>query len=202
LLTAVRHPDVVRTLVLEEPPLPNLIRMSMPPRPVELLRLFATRPRMAIAIVKVVARTFAPVTKAFQRGEDDKALQTFVHGVLGKEPYERLPEARKEQMRDNLSTMRAQMLGAGYPPLGDDDNIRGIHAPTLLVTGEFTPPSVRDVVLPLTDRLEELLPIVERAEIPDASHLMHEENAPAVNEVILGFLGRHRDRPGGATTRE
>ena len=28
-------------------------------------------------------------------------------------------------------------------------------------------------------------------EIPDASHIMHEENAPAVNEAIVGFLRRH-----------
>jgi pimeloyl-ACP methyl ester carboxylesterase len=47
----------------------------------------------------------------------------------------------------------------------------------------------------LVDRLEELLPEMERVEIPDASHLMHEDNAAVVNEVILGFLGRHRDRP-------
>jgi pimeloyl-ACP methyl ester carboxylesterase len=36
---------------------------------------------------------------------------------------------------------------------------------------------------------------MERVEIRDASHLMHEDNAAAVNEAILGFLGRHRDRP-------
>ncbi len=193
LLTAVRHPDVVRTLVLEEPPLPQLIRVSMPPRPAELLRLFATRPRTAFAILKLVARIFAPVTKAFQRGEDDKAMKIFARGVLGEEPFEQLPEARVEQMRDNLSTMRAQMLGAGYPELGGDDDIRGIQAPALLVTGELTPPPILDVVLPLTDRLEALLPIAERVEIPDASHVMHEENALAVNEAIVGFLGRHRD---------
>ena len=47
----------------------------------------------------------------------------------------------------------------------------------------------------LTDRLEELLPIVERVEIPNASHVMHEENAPAVNEAIVEFLGRQRGDP-------
>jgi pimeloyl-ACP methyl ester carboxylesterase len=56
------------------------------------------------------------------------------------------------------------------------------------MTGERSP----SVFLRLTDRLEELLPIVERVEIPDASHLMHEDNASAVNEAIVGFLRRHR----------
>ena len=61
----------------------------------------------------------------------------------------------------------------------------------LLVTGALSP----TLAHLWTDRLEELLPIVERINIPDASHLMHEENASAVNEAIVGFLGRHRDRP-------
>lgn len=46
------------------------------------------------------------------------------------------------------------------------------------------------VALLTTDRLEQLLPNVERSEIPAASHLMHEENALATNETILDFLGR------------
>ena len=105
--------------------------------------------------------------------------------------YERLPEARIEQMRENRSTLRALMLSnADFPPLGDDD-VRSVRAPVLLVTGEHSPRFAID----LTDRLEELLPNKERVEIPAASHVMHEENAPAVNEAILGFLGRHRDRP-------
>jgi len=190
LLTAVRHPAVVRTLVIEEPPVLPLLRLSVPPRPLELLRLFAARPRTAIAVLELGAGTIAPVQKAFERGDNAKALRTFAQGVLGKEPFDRLPEVRMEQIRDNLSTLRAHLLGAGYPPLGDDD-VRGIRAPVLLVTGELSP----SVFLRLTDRLQELLPIVERVEIRGASHLMHEDNPSAVNEAIVEFLGRHRDGP-------
>jgi len=193
LLTAVRHPDVVRTLVIEEPPVFPLFRLSTAPRPTELLRLFAARPRTAIAILRFGAGTIAPVQKAFQRGEEAKALQIFAQGVLGKESFDRLPEARKEQMRENVSTLRAGLLGVGFPPLGDDD-VRGIRAPVLLLTGELSPA----VLLRLTDRLEELLPTVERVEIPGASHLMHEDNASAVNQAIVGFLGRHRHGPTSA----
>ncbi len=194
LLAAAQHAEVVRTVVIEEGPVMSILGLSTPPRPAELLRLVATRPRTAVAVLEFAARTIGPVQKAFERGEDDKALRTFVRGVLGKGPSERLPEPRKGQARDNLSTLRAglraALLGAGLPPLGEDD-VRGIHAPVLLVTGELSP----RVFLRLTDRLEELLPIVERIEIAGASHLMHEDNASAVNEAIVEFLGRHRDRP-------
>ncbi len=190
LLTAVRHPDAVRTLVLEEPPVVPLFVKSTPPRPAELLRLFATRPRTAIALLKFVSGTVSPVMKALQRGEDEEALRSFSEGVLGAETFERFPEASKAIGRDNLGTLRAGMLGSGFPPIADGD-VRSIRASTLLLTGERSPA----FLLRLTDRLEELLPIVERLEIPDASHAMHEENAAAVNEAIVGFLGRHRDRP-------
>jgi pimeloyl-ACP methyl ester carboxylesterase len=189
LLAAVRQPHLVRTLVLEEPPVLPLF-VSTPPRPLELLRLLATRPRTAIAILGFGAGTVTPAQKAFRRGEDDEALRIFGRGVLGEAPFERLPEARKKQMRDNLGSLRAQLLGAGFPPLGDDA-VRSVRAPVLLVTGERTPA----VFVRLTDRLEELLPSAERIAIPGASHGMHEENAPALNEAILRFLERHSGRP-------
>ncbi len=190
LLLAVQSPDLVRSLVLEEPPVLPLFAKNTPPRLAEILRLLATRPRTGLALIRFVSGTISPVTKAFQRGEDDEALRIFTEGVLGKESFERLPEASKEIGRDNFSTLRAGLLGSGFPPL-DDDDVRGIRAPTLLLTGERSPA----FLLRLTDRLEELLPIVERDEIPDASHTMHEENAAAVNEAIVRFLGRDRDRP-------
>jgi len=186
LLTAIRHPELVRSLVLEEPPVVSLFT-STPPRPTELLRLLLTRPRTAVALLKFAVGAMAPAQKAFERGDDEGAMRIFGRGVLGKEPFERLPEARKQQMRDNLNAARAQLLGAGFPPLGDDE-VRGVAVPVLLLTGALSP----SVLLRLTDRLEELLPNVERGEIAGASHAMHEENAAAVNEAILGFFERHR----------
>jgi pimeloyl-ACP methyl ester carboxylesterase len=185
LLTAMRHPDLVRTLVLEEPPALTLF-VSARPRPADLPYLLVTRPRTAFAILDFVIRTVAPATKAFQRDRDEDAMRIFGQGVLGKKAYARLPEARKQHMRDNVGSARAQLLGAGFPPLVDDD-VRGIRAPVLLITGEHSPV----LFLRVTDRLEELLPIVERIAIPAASHLMHEENASVVNGAIIEFLGRH-----------
>jgi pimeloyl-ACP methyl ester carboxylesterase len=44
--------------------------------------------------------------------------------------------------------------------------------------------------LRLSDRLQQLLPNAEHVEIPNASHAMTEQNAPAVSQAILNFLGR------------
>jgi pimeloyl-ACP methyl ester carboxylesterase len=189
LLAAAGHPTAVRSLVLEEPPVLRLLA-SAPPRPGELLRLFATRPRAALAILDFGARTIGPVVKAFRRGEDEQAMRTFVRGVLGPAAAARLPKARVQQMRDNLSTLRASLLGSGIPPI-DAAALRGIRAPALLLTGEHSPYLLRY----LSGHLAGLLPDSESAEIPDASHAMHEENPTAVNAAILGFLARRGGSP-------
>jgi pimeloyl-ACP methyl ester carboxylesterase len=184
LLTAIRHPGLVRSLVLAEPPVLTLLT-SVPPRLAELLRLSLRRPSTALAILGFGARTHWPAQKAFRRGDAEAALLRMAHGMLGKDAYERLPEERKQQARENLNTLRAQVLGAGFPPLSDDE-VHRVAAPTLLITGERSPA----YPLRLTDRLQQLLPNAERVEIPGASHLMHEENAAAFNRASVDFLAR------------
>jgi pimeloyl-ACP methyl ester carboxylesterase len=184
LLTAIREPRLVRSMVLAEAPVLSLF-MSTPPRPTGLLRLLARRPRTAWVILSFAVKTAFPAMKAFRRGDDEQALRTFGYGIVGKERYERLPEARKQQMRENVTTLRAQLLGAGFPPLSEDE-VRGVETPTLLVTGERSPAFPRC----LTDRLQQLLPNAERVEIAGASHGMTEQNAAAANAAILGFLDR------------
>ena len=78
LYTALRHPDVVRSLVLEEPAALTLFSPTIPPRLIDLLHLIATRPRTAIALFGFMFGTMIPVQKASKRGEDEKALWLFV----------------------------------------------------------------------------------------------------------------------------
>lgn len=190
LLAAIRYPEVIRSLVLAEPPALPLF-VSAPPRATELLRLIATRPRTAVAIMQFALGTMLPTTRAFKGGDDEKALIIFLRGVLGKQTLAQLSEETLQVLRDNISTLRGGLLHDGaFPPLVDAE-VRGVNIPVLLVTGDRSPA----VFSFLSDRIEELLPIVERTEIPDASHIMFEENASAFNEAILGFIGRQHDGP-------
>jgi non-heme chloroperoxidase len=191
LLAAIRYPELVRSLVLGEPPVLSLF-VSTPPRAAELLKLFATRPRTAIAIMQFAFGTMIPTMRAFRRGDDEGALGTFLLGVLGKQSLSQLPAQTAQVLRDNVSTLRGSLLhdDTGFPPLADDD-IRSVGVPALLITGERSP-----AVFPrLTDRLEELLPIAERVEIPEASHAMFLENPAAFSDALLAFLRRLRDDP-------
>ena len=75
-LLAVKEPELVRTLVLAEPPVITLF-VSNTPKPLELLKLLATRPRTAIAIMKFGAKGIAPATAAAKRDEAKKAMRLF-----------------------------------------------------------------------------------------------------------------------------
>jgi non-heme chloroperoxidase len=185
LLAAIREPTLVRTLTIEEPPVLPLF-LSTPPRPWELLRLFATRPRTGVAILKFVATGMIPSTAAMKKGDLEEGIRIFGEAVLGKKVFAALPEDFREQIRANSKTQAAQFLGKGFPPLPEED-VRRIEANTLLVTGQESPA----FLLRFADRLAELLPHVERVEIPGAGHVMHMQNAPALNRALIDFLAKH-----------
>lgn len=180
LLLAMRQPQLVRTLVLAEPPVLTLF-VSIPPKPMQILKLLVTRPRTAVAIVKFGAAGIGPATAAFRRGDMEAGMRIFGTAVLGREAFHRLSESRSSQVRDNL--IKAEFLGSGFAPL-DADRVRGVNRPTLLVTGQRSPRLFHR----LTDRIQELLPHAQRIEIPAASHMMHEDNASAYNAAVLSFL--------------
>jgi pimeloyl-ACP methyl ester carboxylesterase len=185
LLLAMRKPSLVRTLVLAEPPVITLF-VSSAPKPLEILALLATRPRTAGAIIKFGAKGVAPATKAFRRGDLEAGIRTFGDAVFGPGGYDRLPEARKAQVNDNISNVRAELLGSGFVLLHAKE-LQNVQTPTLLLTGENS----IGLFHRLTERLAELLPRVERIEIPGASHMIHETNAPAYNRAVQSFLERH-----------
>lgn len=186
LLAALKEPNLVRTLVLGEPPVLPLF-ISNSPKVGEIVRLLLRNPRDAITLVGFAARVLGPAEKAYRRGDFDGGTKIFVSGVLGAQAYEALPEERRQQMRENHTADRAQLLGAGFPRLSDGE-VRHVRTPTLLVTGEHSPSLLRRT---LTGKLESLLPNFERVEIPNASHIMHEQNPTGFNQAVLAFLRRH-----------
>ena len=180
LLVAIRQPGLVRSLVLMEPPVLSLF-VSTPPRPSELLHTLLRRPRTALAIMRFGISAAEP---AYRRGDDELGFETFARGVLGSDAFDRLSPERKAQAWDNVAVDKAQLLGEGFPPLSDDE-VRSVSGPTLLLHGQRSPAFLHR----LADRLEELLPNGRRVGVPDASHIMHEDNSEFVNRAVLEFLG-------------
>lgn len=181
LIVAIRSPHLVRSLVLAEAPVIPLFT-SFPPEPLEILRLLTSRPKTALSIIKFAATGLGPATAAAKRGDMEDAMARFGKAVLGKRAFYALSPGRLEQVRRNFT--KAELLSDNFMiPLNEND-VANVKARTLLVTGENSPTFLRR----LTDRLEELIDDCQRVEIPNASHIMHEDNANAYNRAVLEFL--------------
>jgi pimeloyl-ACP methyl ester carboxylesterase len=182
ILLAIQRPELVRSLTLVEPPVVTLF-VDMPPKPAQLLGLFLRRPKTAAAILRLGATAMLPAEKAFRRGDDKAAIRAFGRGVLGKEYFERLSQARYEQVWDNRAPDKAQILGVGYPRLSDRE-IAGVDVPVLLICGRESPV----VFKCLSDHLLETLHNSRKIVIEGASHIVHEDAPEAFNNAVLGFL--------------
>lgn len=182
LLAAIREPGLARSLVLAEPPLVTLF-VSDTPKPLEMLKLAATRPRTAAAILKFGATGVAPATRAAKNGDAKAAMRIFGRAVLGPEPFHRLSAERLQQVDANA--FAAEFLGSGFLPL-DAGQIRKVRTPTLILNGQCSP----RIFHRFNDALAELLPHARRIAIEGASHIMHEDNPSAYNDAVGSFLAR------------
>jgi len=182
LLAAQLRPDLVRSLTLEEPPVVSMFLQALPPKPGELLKLLFTSPGTMLEFIKFGAGVIGPATKAFQQRNDGAALDIFARGVLGAAAFAKVTPARKQQMSDNVAAHRATMLGAGLPVF-TAAQAAAIETPTLLICGAETPIFQRRI----NERLAEVIPEAKEICIPNASHLVHEDNPQAVAEVIRTF---------------
>jgi pimeloyl-ACP methyl ester carboxylesterase len=185
LLLARSQPALLRSLVLIEPPAFPLLGVSLPPKPPQLLRLFFRDPIVAIAFVRFGFAGIGPAARAFRRGDDAAGLRSFMRANLGKEAFDHVSSARFERALQNVAPLKAQ-LRSGFPPITENE-IRGIRVPTLLVSGGKSNRVLRGV----TQRLQQLLPDVERLEIAGASHNMIETHPGEFNQGVLRFVGKH-----------
>jgi pimeloyl-ACP methyl ester carboxylesterase len=184
LLAAQQRPDLVRTLSLEEPPVVSMFLRKLPPTPGELGKLLFSSPGAMLELIKFGAGVIGPATKAFQQDRDGAALELFARGVLGAGAFEKVTATRKQQMTDNTSAQRATMLGAGLPVFTADD-AAAIETPTLLIRGADTPGFQRRI----NQRLASLISGAKDVCVPNASHLVHEDNPQAVAEAVCTFVG-------------
>jgi pimeloyl-ACP methyl ester carboxylesterase len=186
LLAARKRPDLVRTLTLEEPPVVSLFLQALPPKPGEVFKLLLSSPATLGAFLKFGAGTMGPATKAFRGGRDEEGLDIFSRGVLGAAAHAKVSPARRQQMLDNLKPHRAAVLGSGLPVFTAAD-AAAIRVPTQLVRGSDTPGFQRRI----NQRLAELIPGARDVCVPNASHLVHEDNPQAVAEAIRMFCRQH-----------
>jgi pimeloyl-ACP methyl ester carboxylesterase len=174
LLVASKRPELVRTLVVGEPPLlPWLVDL-------------ADGPALLAAFTQSV---WEPVRQAFARGEAEAAVRLFLDGAVGAGAFDRLPQAARTMMLDNAPALRMEVETPAdhYFLAFATEDARGITTPTLLLDGEHSP----TVFQRITDQLAIGLLRAERVTIPATSHALHVGNPQVYNETVLRFLAMH-----------
>jgi pimeloyl-ACP methyl ester carboxylesterase len=185
-----QHPELVRSLVMIEPPGLTLV-LDFPLRPGQVLSMLARSPLAGLAILKLGGTVMEPAAKAFRRGDDEAAIEMFGRGVLGSSRFDRLSPERYQQVWDNRKADKAQMLGEGFPPL-DAHQVATVEVPTLLLVGSESPSAFHR----MSARLLKLLPHARLDIVEGASHIVHEDAPNRAIKAIVDFLpGTDRNGP-------
>lgn len=169
---AFQRPDLVRTLVLGEPPLLSLLDSMSEGRAI---------------VAAIVSDEREPARLAFADGDLVAGVRVFLDSVMGEGTFAQLAEAERDHMMDNAAALRAELEtppGAFFSTLACGD-LKRVGAPALLLSGEWSPPVFSHV----TKELARCLPQVEQAVIPGASHDLW--NPPVFTKTVLDFLAKH-----------
>lgn len=171
LMMAVQRPELVRSLVLAEPPL-------MP--------WLAHIPGAGPLAADFLAQAWEPAQRAFLRDDLEQGVRFFHAAVAGRGAFDRLSPAGQRMILDNAAEMRAETLANDYFPVLTCEGVSAIDRPVLLLNGELSPRLFHVI----NDALARCLPRATKAVIPHASHVIHAGNPRAYNAAVLEFLAR------------
>ena len=173
LYLAFEHPDLVKTLVLGEPPVISLLEAN------------------PSYYSKDIENTFrhSLVREAIDRGDAENAVRIFLDGVIGTEGYfNQLPSDARAMIMENVKSLSGELASIITQRFTCEDAQR-VRAPTLLVKGELSPKLFHNII----DILAGCLPNNEQATIPGESHELGRMEKPEVfNRIVLEFLSKRR----------
>jgi len=172
LVLTLEHPELVRSLVLAEPPAHQLIRDT---------------PDGEAAYQEFMTSVMKPAGEAFKAGDDKSAMKILSDGISGPGRWERNTPENLAAIMQNTRFFKALTLSSDPFPNLDKGKIRALRIPALIITGETTTKIHRLV----TTELGRLMPNAESVTIPHAGHASNRDNPEAFNEAVLNFLARH-----------
>jgi non-heme chloroperoxidase len=171
LFFATRHPDMLVSLALNEPPATGLL---------------AGQPNVADTLKEWGGKQ-VPAREAAKAGDTQRAIPLFVDVVGGPGAYERRSDADKKMNSDNAASFQADATTKLPRPVFTCEMAKAINVATLLTGGERSPKFFHLIM----ERLESCLPNRERIVIAGSSHTVPSESPAAYDQAVLAFLGKH-----------
>lgn len=174
LALAREHPNLVRSIVLAEPPIVSLLTTSEA-GDVERRAFFMN--------------VLDPAKRAFARGDSVTGLRTFYDGLNGRGQFDNLPATTRADMLAYSFEMRQELLANReqyYPPVSCAELGR-VTTPVLLVRGDRSPRLFQII----NDELARCMQSDSTAVIPGAGHPPHLQNPVVYNQTVGRFLVSH-----------
>lgn len=173
LVLAMDHPEMVRSLVLAEPPILQWVRGL---------------PEGDSLYSGFMEGVMTPARVAFARGDVREAMRALTDGISGTVKFDSLPPAASADRMRNSRAMEALAISRDPFPNLPKDKARKLQVPVLVISGEKTITIHKRV----NDELARLLPRAKKVVIPAAGHVSHRENPQAFDEAVLNFLAELR----------
>ncbi|SAL67406.1 alpha/beta fold hydrolase [Caballeronia humi] len=166
---AMEHPELVKSLVLEEASIFTVLDSPG-----------------GKAVVEAFFRSVPSIKAELNTDGSAKATEMMIDSVLeDPQAWEKAPPLWSTMWRDNAKTL-GPFLSAAPPPI-DCSRVGTIKAPTLIIEGANSARFFHEI----DSKLLQCIAGSERVSVPKADHLVQVRDAEAVNEAILGFLTRH-----------
>jgi pimeloyl-ACP methyl ester carboxylesterase len=179
LFLAARHPRLVRSLVLSEPPILRWLPELEGGKPL---------------YIDLMTKLWEPTTRSFREGDEagvKAAIDGFgelgYSGTSEKMTFATLPRDVQMLLLSNATEWRALTMSKDAFPELPFNTVRQIKAPTLLLSGQ------RSLALhaAIDRQLQSLLIQNERIVLENATHEMWNEYPEVCRKATLVFLARH-----------
>jgi non-heme chloroperoxidase len=174
LVLAREHPNLVRSLVLAEPPIIHLLTMSEAGDAER--RSFFTN-------------TLDPSRRAFARGDSVTAVRVYYDALNGRGRFDGLSPGARADVLGHAFELRQEMLANRehyFPPISCGELGR-ITTPVLLVRGERSP----RIFQVISDELARCLRSDTTVVIPGGGHPPPAGNSAYYNQMVARFIASH-----------
>jgi pimeloyl-ACP methyl ester carboxylesterase len=169
LALALRHPELVRSLVLVEP---------------ALIGWLPDLPGGAPLYEEFYTGTWQGAGHAFERGDTAQALRVTLDFFAGPGVADRLPAEFRALLLSNIREWEALTTSTDPFPLLTPEQVRRLEVPVLVLSGGRSYPMLQAI----DAELERLLPAGSRVVVPDATHDLCTEQPDTCAAAIREFL--------------
>lgn len=172
LKATIDNPELVKTLVLGEPPAHSLISNT----------------KIGDSLINyIIENAFKPSDTAFRNDDDVQGITAFIGGVMGDSlVYSKVSEETRERWLQNTIEMRGCVNPEAIIEISPED-VSAIEIPVLVVKGDRSPLYFGKIA----DTIYSLLPNAKLHTLSNSSHGLQGNNPKEFNKTVLNFINEN-----------